>query len=309
MASSILSSLTAISVPASGDLLYIVDVSDSTDSASGSSRQITYGNLISGLATSGANSSITSLTGLTTPLTVAQGGSGAATLTGILKGNGTSAFTAVTAPSGTIVGTTDTQTLTNKTLTTPIIATISNTGTLTLPTSTDTLVGKATTDTLTNKTLTSPTINTPTFSAGAVTTTAILDANVTNRKIKMDELQVDTITSFSTGSTTYVDLTNLTITFTPNVACNFLVLLSAALYNATAGAQMKLIVQVDGVTKGDDPLIHNDAAASNAATSVSNFLWITGITAASHTITVQGKTSSGTLVLNQATLIVIPFAS
>jgi hypothetical protein len=49
---------------------------------------------------------------------VARGGSGAATLTGILKGNGTSAFTAVTAPTGTIVGTTDTQTLTGKTLST-----------------------------------------------------------------------------------------------------------------------------------------------------------------------------------------------
>jgi hypothetical protein len=46
-------------------------------------------------------------------------------------------------------------TLTNKTLTTPVISTISNTGTLTLPTSTDTLVGRATTDTLTNKTINS----------------------------------------------------------------------------------------------------------------------------------------------------------
>jgi len=56
-------------------------------------------------------------------LKVAKGGSGAATLTGILKGNGTSAFTAVTAPSGAIVGTTDTQTLTNKTLTSPTLTT------------------------------------------------------------------------------------------------------------------------------------------------------------------------------------------
>ena len=48
---------------------------------------------------------------------------------------------------------TDTQTLENKTLTTPVISTISNTGTITLPTSTDTLVGRATTDTLTNKTI------------------------------------------------------------------------------------------------------------------------------------------------------------
>jgi len=44
-------------------------------------------------AKSGANSDITSITGLTTPLTVAQGGIGAATLTAnnVLLGNGTSA--------------------------------------------------------------------------------------------------------------------------------------------------------------------------------------------------------------------------
>ena len=54
---------------------------------------------------------------LPTPLAPAYGGSGATTLTGLLVGNGTSAFTTTTAPSGTIVGTTDTQTLTNKTFT------------------------------------------------------------------------------------------------------------------------------------------------------------------------------------------------
>jgi len=59
----------------------------------------------------------------------------------------------------TLVGRATTDTLTNKTLTTPIISSISNTGTLTLPTSTDTLIGRATTDTLTNKTFTSPKIN------------------------------------------------------------------------------------------------------------------------------------------------------
>lgn len=51
------------------------------------------------------------------------------------------------------------ETLTNKTLTSPVFSTIVNTGTLTLPTTTDTLVGRATTDTLTNKTLTSPVLN------------------------------------------------------------------------------------------------------------------------------------------------------
>jgi len=94
----------------------------------------------------------------------------------------------------TLVGTATTDTLTNKTLTTPVIntgASLKNaassagyldfyedsdngtnyvrvigpastaTVTITLPAATDTLVGKATTDTLTNKTLTSPTINSP----------------------------------------------------------------------------------------------------------------------------------------------------
>jgi hypothetical protein len=45
------------------------------------------------------------------------------------------------------------ETLTNKTITAPVISTISNTGTVTLFTATDTVVGRATTDTLTNKTI------------------------------------------------------------------------------------------------------------------------------------------------------------
>ena len=53
---------------------------------------------------------------------------------------------------GIVATLTGTQILTNKTLTTPVISSIVNTGTLTLPTLTDTLVGKATTDTFTNKT-------------------------------------------------------------------------------------------------------------------------------------------------------------
>lgn len=60
--------------------------------------------------------------------------------------------------SGTIVLDIATQTLTNKTLTAPVISSISNTGTLTLPTATTTIVGRTTTDTLTNKTLTAPTV-------------------------------------------------------------------------------------------------------------------------------------------------------
>jgi hypothetical protein len=87
----------------------------------------------------------------------------------------------------TLVGTDTTQTLTNKTLTTPVISSITNgAATLTLPTSTGTValttdipagvVTESGTQTLTNKTLTSPVINTPT----GITKTDIGLANVDN---------------------------------------------------------------------------------------------------------------------------------
>lgn len=101
----------------------------------------------------------------------------------------------------TVTTLTGTQTLTNKTLTAPILSGSSSAAgsilfkedtdngtnavtligpastadvTVTLPAATDTLVGKATTDTLTNKTLTSPTITTGVLN-GAVSGTSIKD--------------------------------------------------------------------------------------------------------------------------------------
>jgi hypothetical protein len=97
---------------------------------SGTTRKVTRAQIVAGLAASGANGDITSLTGLTTALSVPQGGTGATTLTGLVVGDGASAFTAVTAPSGAVVGTTDTQTLTNKRIT-PRIGTVASAATIT----------------------------------------------------------------------------------------------------------------------------------------------------------------------------------
>lgn len=91
---------------------------------------------------------VTNATTGNSPSITASGGDTNISINLIPKGSGT-----VQANSVPVVTTTGTQTLTNKTLTTPVISSISNTGTLTLPTSTDTLVGRATTDTLTNKTI------------------------------------------------------------------------------------------------------------------------------------------------------------
>lgn len=155
-----------------------------------------------------------------------------------------------TAPAGTVVGTSDTQTLTNKTialgsntvsgtiaqfntavtdadfatlagsetltnktLTTPVISTISNTGTLTLPTSTDTLVGRATTDTLTNKTLTSPTITTPAITdpviTGAITEDIFALTDGATVDIDPGNGSIQTLTLAGTARTlTYTNMVN-----------------------------------------------------------------------------------------------------
>ena len=78
-------------------------------------------------AASGANSDITSLTGLTTALSVPQGGTGVATITGVIKGNGTSALSAATAGTdfvapGTATTFTATQTFTGSTSAKAVVA-------------------------------------------------------------------------------------------------------------------------------------------------------------------------------------------
>ena len=111
-----------------------------------------------------------------------------------------SAQTMTFAIDSTVATLTGSQTLTNKTLTTPIISSISNTGTVTLPTATDTLVGRATTDTLTNKTLTTPVIssisNTGTVTLPTATDTLVGRATtdtLTNKTINVDNNTVSNI--------------------------------------------------------------------------------------------------------------------
>lgn len=110
----------------------------------------------------------------------------------------------------TVVGTDATQTLTNKTLTSPVISTISNTGTLTLPTSTDTLIGRDTTDTLTNKTITSSsTVYQQQAPAFSVYQSSAQSAFTTATKLSFQTEEFDTASCFD-STTNY--------RFTPTVA-------------------------------------------------------------------------------------------
>lgn len=125
----------------------------------GSNTQLQYndGSAFGGI--SGATSNGTAVTFASTALIASNIVSGGNTLT-------------LPTTTDTLVGRATTDTLTNKTLTTPVISSISNTGTITLPTATTTLVGTGTTDTLTNKTLTASS-----NVLGGVTMTLGSDAN------------------------------------------------------------------------------------------------------------------------------------
>tara|TARA_B100001123_G_scaffold449449_1_gene614883 strand:+ start:113 stop:1507 length:1395 start_codon:yes stop_codon:yes gene_type:complete len=153
----------------------------------------------------------------------------------IITGDGTLTGSGSTTESGPVsvggssfVTPTGTQTLTNKSLTAPVLTgSASSAGsilfkedtdngtnavtlkgpastadvTLTLPSATDTLVARDTTDTLTQKTLTSPDINTPDIDGGSIDGTTIGSSSHTTGKFTT----CDATTDFTIGGTVVTD--------------------------------------------------------------------------------------------------------
>lgn len=114
----------------------------------------------------------------------------------------------ITVPTGTdtLVARNTTDTLTNKTLTTPVITSISNSGTVTVPAGTDTLVARNTTDTLTNKTLTAPTIN------GGLSSEVV---------VRTTEERWNNVAAAATGTINFDALTASVWRYTSNASANW----------------------------------------------------------------------------------------
>ena len=171
-----------------------------------------------------------------------------------------------------------TQTLTNKTLTTPVIASISNSGTMTVPTGGGTLATIGGTQTLTNKTLTSPILNT------AKIGTSLNDVNG-NELIKVTATgsAVNELTIANGASTTGPTLSatgggaNLNIIMTPKgtgsvelnkaafssstITANGAASTAATLIIGNKGSQLDVSL-ADGTTVGEYKIFTNKGAGA-----------------------------------------------
>ena len=217
---------------------------------------------------------------------------------GALTGNADTSTNIYSITNSNIVQLTDTQTLTNKTLTAPVISTIINSGTLTLPASTDTLVGRTTTDTLTNKTLTAPKIVDGGFIADAngneglvlgTTASAVNEIKITNAAtsngpiiaVQGDDSNIDlNLSSKGTGGIT-MNTSSLTVSPTGTKTMN---------QTETAGQEVT-------ISSGT----YNDAETASSGTNgniiSANFIGAPTLTATNTAVT---TTSAATLYIDNA---------
>lgn len=184
--------------------------------------------------------------------------------------------------SGNLILDSATQTLTNKTLTTPVISSISNSGTVTVPSGTDTLVARTSTDTLTNKTLTSPTINTPKIGTSINDTSGNEVIKITATGSAVNELTIANGAS-TTGPTLSATGggTDLNIIMTPKgtgsvelnkaafssstITANGAVSTSATLIIGNKGSALNVTL-ADGTTVGEYKIFTNKGAGAMQVT-------------------------------------------
>lgn len=109
--------------------------------------------------------------------------------------------------------------------------------------------------------------------------------------------QVSSAVQFSTTSTTYVDITDMTITKDIDNRRVLLMFSGCDISNATIDAEIRLIFNIDGGGPGALAFSMHDLSVSTVIFPVCMF-WVTSVLTGTHTFKIQMKTSAGTANLN-----------
>jgi len=232
------------------------------------------------------------VSGLSAPIAVASGGTGAATLTGYVKGTGSSALTAsATIPNTDItgLGTMSTQSASFVAISggaingttigsiSPAAGAFTSLASTSATVNSDTVTTNTATQTLTNKTLTSPSVNTPILSGGTINN-AIIGATVpaagTFTSVTMTTGTITTAPSTGNDivNKTYVDGISAGLNFHQSCRLATTTALPANTYNngasgvgatLTANANGALSVDSTLTVAGNRVLVKNEAAGAN----------------------------------------------
>lgn len=146
-------------------------------------------------------------------------------------------------------------------------------------------------------------VTTAKLAADAVTNAKMADDAITNTEVsataniavsKIADLQqnfTSTETNFNTTSTTFVDITGMSVTFTA-VAGDHLITCQVPCSHGTADNYVITALDIDGTDATNNSTY--SPAADTSAISNTSIIWSTNLTAASHTIKLQGRVAAGT---------------
>lgn len=243
-----------------------------------------------------------------------------------------------TVPSGTIVGTTDSQTLTNKTLTTPTLTL--KQGTAPTPTSegdiqwdtddnkivvgdgasqkvfvpTASVSGDATMDTAGALTIANDAVTAAKIATGAVGTTEISSDAVTPAKLALSQDSATTATEETTTSTSYADLSTVgpSISYSPGATQTVLLLYGCYCSNSSVGNTTFVTPVISGATTlaaadSNAARLRPTGTSGQEVVSISRMM-LTTLSSGANTIKLQYRVEGGTGSFGSRFLIMIPLS-